>query len=111
MSNLFPRFSRCFVLVTCILGFTFLSHADDANNRRLKSKVNPQYPELARRMNITGSVKLEILVASNGQVKMVRPLGGHPLLVDAAQHAVKQWKYEPGPEGTELVEIRFSSSN
>ena len=111
MSNLFPRFSRCFVLVTCILGVTFLSHADDANSRRLKSKVNPQYPELARRMNITGSVKLEILVSSNGQVKTVKTLGGHPLLVDAAQQAVKQWKYEPGPEGTELVEIRFSNSN
>ena len=111
MSNLFPRFSRCFVLVTCILGVTFLSHADDANIRRLKSKVNPQYPELARKMKITGSVKLEILVASNGQVKTVKTLGGHPLLVDAAQQAVKQWKYEPGPEGTELVEIRFSNSN
>jgi len=111
VSNLFLRFSRCFVLVTCILGVTFLSHADDANIRRLKSKVNPQYPELARRMNISGSVKLEILIASNGQVKTVKTLGGHPLLVDAAQNAVKQWKYEPGPEGTELVEIRFSNSN
>ena len=109
MSNLFRRFFRSFALVACILGFTFLAHADDSS-RKVKTKVSPQYPELARKMNISGSVKLELLVAANGQVKTVKTLGGHPLLIDAAQNAVKQWKYEPGQEGTELVEIRFNSN-
>jgi protein TonB len=85
------------------------THADDLG-RKIKSKVNPQYPELARKMNVSGSVKLELVIAANGQVKSVKPLGGHPLLIDAAQNAVKQWRYEPGAEGTEVVEIRFTQN-
>jgi TonB family protein len=110
VSNLFQKYFRSFALVACILGFTLLSHADESS-RKVKSRVSPQYPELAKKMNITGSVKLELLVAANGQVKTVKTLGGHPLLIDAAQNAVKQWKYEPGQEGTELVEIRFTNGN
>ena len=108
MSNLFQRSLRSFALVICALGITLVLHAEDSA-RKVKTKVNPQYPELARRMNITGAVRLELLVAPNGQVKAVKTLGGHPLLIDAAQSAVKQWKYEPGQEGTEVVEIRFAN--
>jgi TonB family protein len=110
VSNLFQKYLRHFALVACVLGFALVSHADDTA-RKLKTKISPQYPELARKMNISGSVKLELVVGANGQVKAVKTLGGHPLLIDAAQNAVKQWKYEPGPEGTEVVEIRFSSGN
>lgn len=122
MSNLFPKSGdfpkslnpfalvNSFALVICVLGFSLLAQADEAA-RKIKTKVTPQYPELARRMNITGAVKLELLVAPNGQVKVVKSLGGHPLLIDAAQNAVKQWKFEPGQEGTEIVEIRFSHGN
>ena len=111
MSNFFCwKPFRFIALFACVIGFSLLSHADDSV-RKVKSKVAPQYPELAKRMNIIGSVKLELLVAPNGQVKTVRILGGHPLLIDAAQNAVKQWKYEPGQEGTELVEIRFGMGN
>jgi outer membrane biosynthesis protein TonB len=58
-----------------------------------------------------GAVKLELIVGANGQVKSVKPLGGHPLLIDAAENAVKQWRYEPGAEGTQVVEIRFTNAN
>ena len=110
MSNRFRGFNFLALLITCVFGITMLLHAEDAP-RKLKSRIAPQYPDLARKMNVSGSVKLEIIVAPNGQVKAVRPLGGHPLLIDAAQNAVKQWRYEPGTEGTEVVEIRFSNSN
>ena len=109
MSNLFQRSLRFIALTLCVLG-TLLSHADDAV-RKVKTRVNPQYPELAKRMNITGAVKLELFVGANGQVKSVKTLGGHPLLIDAAQNAVKQWRYEAGQEGTEVVEIRFAKEN
>ena len=108
MSNLFQRSLRSIALATCALGITLALQAEDSA-RKVKTKVNPQYPELARRMNISGAVRLELLVAPNGQVKAVKTLGGHPLLIDAAQSAVKQWKYEPGQEGTEVVEIRFAN--
>lgn len=110
MSNLFRKSGLLIVLMTVILGLASLTHADETG-RKIKTRVNPQYPELARKMNVSGSVKLELLVASNGQVKSVKPLGGHPLLIDAAETAVKQWKFEPGPEATEIVEIRFSNGN
>ena len=110
MSNLFQRLLRFVALTVLVLGFTMLTHADDSA-RKVKTKVSPQYPELARKMNITGAVRLELLVSANGQVKSVKTLGGHPLLIDAAQSAVKQWRYEPGQEGTEVVEIRFSNGN
>jgi len=100
------------ILTLAFFVFTFaaLMHGDDATGRKVKLKVTPQYPELARRMNVTGAVRLEILVAANGQVKSVKPLGGHPLLIDAAENAVRQWRYEPGTEATEIVEIRFNGT-
>ena len=76
--------------------------------RKAKVKTPPHYPELARRMNIVGSVKLAVQIAPDGSVKTVKPLGGHPLLVDSAVAAVKQWKYEPGDEATEIVEFQFA---
>jgi len=109
VSRFFSKSLLNVALITIVFGFSLVAHGDDAA-RKLKSKVSPQYPELARKMNVTGSVKLELVVAANGQVKSVKALGGHPLLIDAAQSAVKQWRYEPGPEDTEVVEIRFTQN-
>ena len=109
MSKFFSKSSLAVALITLVFGFSLVAHGDDSA-RKVKSRVSPQYPELARKMNVTGSVKLEVVVAANGQVKSVKPLGGHPLLIDAAQSAVKQWRYEPGTEGTEVVEIRFTQN-
>lgn len=110
MPPLVKKLRPILTFVLFILTFGTLIHADDATGRKVKLKVNAQYPELARRMNVTGSVRLEILVGANGQVKSVKPLGGHPLLIDAAETAVKQWRYEPGTEATEIVEFRFAGS-
>jgi TonB family protein len=79
--------------------------------RKVKSKSAPTYPELARRMNITGVVKVQITVDKSGTVKNVKLVGGHPLLANAVMDAVKRWRYEPGPdENTGIVEFRFDAS-
>jgi len=71
-------------------------------------KVAPVYPDLARRLQMSGVVKLTATVAPDGSVKSTRPLGGHPLFVKAAQDAVTNWKFAPAPEETrELVELHF----
>jgi len=76
--------------------------------RKTKNSVPPLYPELARRMNITGVVKVQITVAADGSVKNAKVIGGHPLLANAALDAVKKWRYETGPEeSTGIVEFRF----
>ena len=53
---------------------------DSASKRKVSHKVVPDFPALARQMNITGKVKLELTVAPDGHVKSARPLGGSPLL-------------------------------
>lgn len=87
------------------------AHAQEAQNeivRRAKSKVQPVYPDLARRMNITGTVKVEVVVAPNGTVKDAKVVGGHPVLATAALDAVKKWRFEPAAmESSGVVDFKF----
>jgi TonB family protein len=76
--------------------------------RRAKSKVQPVYPELARRMNITGTVKVEVVVAPNGTVKEARVVGGHPVLANVALEAAKKWRFEPASvESSGVIDFKF----
>ena len=76
--------------------------------RKVKTKVSPSYPELARRMSISGVVKVQVVVAPNGSVKTTKVVGGHPLLVNAAVDAVKKWRFETASEETTgVVEFKF----
>ena len=78
--------------------------------REVKSRATPVYPELAKKMNVNGVVKVELTVNPNGSVKSAKATGGHPLLIDAAVTAAKQFKYEASTEETkELVEFKFNS--
>ena len=80
----------------------------EEGKRKVKTKVLPTTPELARRMNITGKVKIEVVIAPDGRVKSSRAVGGHPVLVQSCQDAVKEWKFEPAPEETtQMVEFDF----
>jgi TonB family protein len=81
----------------------------DEGKRKVKTRVAPQYPELARRMNVGGKVKIEVIVAPDGHVKSTRAIGGHPLLVQACQDAVKEWKFSTAPEdSTQVIEFEFT---
>lgn len=76
--------------------------------RKLKAKVAPTYPDLARRMNISGVVKIQVTIANNGTVKNTKLIGGHPVLANAAMEALKKWRYESGSEETTgVVEFHF----
>jgi TonB family protein len=81
----------------------------DAAKRKVRIRVTPEYPELAKQMNVTGKVKLEATVAPDGHVAATKVVGGSPLLVNAALDALKKWHFEPGPkETTEVVEFTFT---
>jgi len=85
-----------------------LSWGQEEITRKAKSKVAPAYPELARKMNITGVVRIQITVAANGSIKDAKLVGGHPVLANAALDAVKKWRYEAAPaESTGIVVFRF----
>jgi TonB family protein len=83
----------------------------DESKRKIKTKVAPTYPELAKRMSVGGKVKIEVVITPDGHVRSTRVVGGHPLLVQACQDAVKEWKFVPAPEETTLVvEFSFTGS-
>ena len=81
----------------------------EEGKRKTKTKVNPVYPDLARRMSISGKVKIEVIIAPDGRVKSARAVGGHPVLVQPCLEAVKDWRFEAAPEETtQLIEFTFS---
>ena len=83
----------------------------DESKRKIKSKVSPAYPELAKRMSVGGKVKIEVVITPDGHVRSTRVVGGHPLLVQACQDAVKEWKFVAAPEeSTQVVEFEFAGS-
>jgi TonB family protein len=84
------------------------AQGQETGERKVRFKIAPQYPEIAKKMGLTGVVRLEIVVAPNGSVKDTKVIGGHPILVNAAVDAVKKWKYESASaESTNTLEFKF----
>jgi TonB family protein len=76
--------------------------------RKVKTKISPAYPDLARRMNIAGTVKVLVVVSPSGNVKDSKVVGGNPVLANAAIDALKKWKFETASEdSTGTVEFKF----
>lgn len=95
-------------LVLSLVVVFFPAGSRSQENRKLIKKVDPVYPDLARKMNMTGTAKVEVTIATDGSVKDVKTLGGNPVLVQAVEEAVKQWKYASGPEETKkALEFKF----
>jgi len=107
------RWKKLAVATTAALVFSGASGfaqsgSTDESKRKVKTKTAPLYPDLAKRMNVTGRVKIEVVITPEGRVKSTRVVGGHPLLVQACQDAVKEWKFVPAPEETtQVVEFEF----
>jgi len=107
------RWKKLAVATTAALVFSGASGfaqsgSTDESKRKVKTKTAPLYPELARRMNVSGKVKIEVVITPDGRVKSTRVVGGHPLLVQACQDAVKEWKFATSSEETtQVVEFEF----
>ena len=101
------------LVLTAVAGtFPSAGFGQDHLDRKVKSKVTPVYPEIARKMGITGNVKLQLVVSPNGEVKETKVIGGHPILVNAVVDAVKKWRFETaGNESTGTLEFRFDPGN
>ena len=82
--------------------------AEDHPERKVRVKVEPVYPEIARKMNLNGAVRVQVVISASGNVKETKVIGGHPILVTAAVDAVKKWKFDPASaENTEILEVKF----
>jgi TonB family protein len=101
-------FRRAAIVSAFLLGVTVCSFGQETTGRKPVKSDPPAYPEMARKLNLTGAVKLEVTINPNGTVKSTKVKGGNPVLAAAAQSSVKSWTYEPGStETTAMVTINF----
>jgi len=102
-------------LAVAVIALTTVSTAQSApasapSGRKIASRATANYPDLAKKMHVHGTVRVEAVVRSNGSVKSTRILGGNPVLVDAALEAVAKWRFETAQsESTEVVQIIFGT--
>lgn len=76
-------------------------------SRKLIYRENPAYPLTLREAHIGGTVRLEIIISPKGAVDQISPLGGNPVLVEAAATAVRKWKYAPS-DSESKTEVEFT---
>jgi TonB family protein len=78
--------------------------------RPLKHLVQPSMPDLARKLNLSGTVRIEVTIAPDGTVKRTRVLGGHPVLAAEADKAAQKSTFEKGAaETVEIIDFKFSN--
>lgn len=80
--------------------------------RRIKVAAKPEYSELAKRLKLSGLVRVEVVIAPDGKVKRAHVLGGHPVLALDAEKAAIMTEFEPSPkESTQVLEFRFGAGS
>jgi TonB family protein len=104
-----------FLSAIALLCFCASSHAQATSSeaqRKVKDAFRPEYSELARRMRLSGSVRVEVTIAPDGKVTKARVVGGHPVLAESAEKAAMLTRFEPGSkETTQIVEYHFDSAD
>ncbi len=68
-------------------------------------RVQPQYPALARQARVQGMVVLRAVITREGKIANLQVMSGHPMLVQSAMDAVRQWRYRPYYLNNEPVEV------
>ena len=76
-------------------GTTIVFAPPEVAERRLLSKIEPTYPEAARKAGVQGTVRFRAVIGTDGHVKTLDLVGGDPRLVQAAEEAVRRWVYRP----------------
>jgi periplasmic protein TonB len=72
---------------------------------KLTHQVTPAYPPLARQARVEGTVQLQAFIGRDGRIRDLRVTSGHPLLIQAAVDAVRQWIYRPTTLNGSPVEV------
>jgi periplasmic protein TonB len=68
-------------------------------------RVHPVYPLLARQARIQGKVLLRAVISREGAIENLQVVSGHPMLVQSAIDAVRQWRYRPYFLNDQAVEV------
>ena len=98
--------ARSFTLsvLPVILMLATVTFADNVT-RKIIARTAPSYPEMAKKMHLTGKVRVEVVIAPNGSVTNARLIGGSPVFEKSAVEAVKQWRFEPADRETKGVVV------
>ncbi len=83
-----------FAIAAALLFCCTTAFAQESSCKIKGGVVKPDYPEVARRMKITGAVRLQLLITAGGTVRESKVLGGNPVLASAAQDAAKRSRFE-----------------
>jgi TonB family protein len=101
-------------LLVCLsmsCSFAPASHAqqDSKTDRKLVTRVEPDYPPVLKMRQIGGTVRIQITITPKGIVENPRVLGGNPILGESAVAAVKKWKYASAETATTTtVSLEFN---
>jgi TonB family protein len=98
------RFTRHLVLALSLLASIPVLATE---GHKLIKHPAAAYPEVARRMHMTGKVEVEVVVGPDGSVKNAKVLSGNSMLAGAAISAARDYKYEPGEEFSSVVTFEF----
>jgi TonB family protein len=94
--------------VLAMVLFVGVGNLQAQEGRKVLSNPVPTYPEVAKRMRLVGTVKVQIVIGADGKIKGTTFIGGHPVLVSAVEETLKNWKYAPGSgETTTQLEFNF----
>ena len=84
------------------------TYENSPGERKVLSRVDPDYPVALQKLYIGGVVRVEVVVAPSGSVRSLKLLGGSPILGQSSMKAIKQWKYAPAAaDETLTVKIEF----
>jgi TonB family protein len=77
-----------------------VANSQAQEGRKALSNPAPSYPEVAKKLHLAGTVKVQIVIGPDGRIKEKSFIGGHPVLVNAVEETLKTWKYAPASEET-----------
>jgi TonB family protein len=98
--------ATCFLMAMAVAFSAANLRAQES--RRVLTNPEPPYPEVAKRLRLSGVVKVQVIIATDGKIKDVKVVGGHPIFVNSVEETLKSWKYAPsGTETTTTLEFTF----
>ena len=105
--RLFQRLGQLVLMVLFgVLPFVAQVQEVTTKERKLITRIEPEYPDTLKRLYIGGVVRVEVEVEPNGAVRSTKLLGGSPILGQSTMKAIKRWKYAPAAAG-ETLTVKF----
>ena len=96
------------ITVSSVTARAAQTYENSPGERKVLSRVDPDYPVALKKLYIGGVVRVEVVVSASGSVRSLKLLGGSPILGQSSMKAIKQWKYVPAPtDETLTVKIEF----